>query len=263
MTAGKDRQPQPHKKMAIKLKRTSQAAAMTFKKIAIHGRAGIGKTMLFATAAPYKPLVIFTEKTGEESLQPEAIAKIHGSGRSDILYDVDYIEAYTPEDFQAAVQYAMTSDHDLIGFDSFSKASRLILKHAKTEHAHGLKAYGQHNDVAIDLIESLMAQDKHVIAICHTSRQQDGESGEVLYQPSFEGKGFGEKFTYELAHILHMELAFDDEGVAHRVLRCHQGESDKLAKNRGGLLSELEPAHLGHIIQKLSGTSPQKKSRVK
>jgi hypothetical protein len=247
--------------MAIKLKRTSEASAMTFKKIAIHGRAGIGKTMLFATAAPYKPLVIFTEKTGEESLQPEAIRRVFGEDREDIIYDIDFIEAYTPEDFQAAVDFAMTSDHNLIGFDSFSKASRLILKHAKTEHAHGLKAYGQHNDVAIDLIESLMAQDKHVIAICHTSRQQDGESGDVLYQPSFEGKGFGEKFTYELAHILHMELYFDDEGNSHRVLRCHQGETDKLAKNRGGLLEELEPAHLGAIIQKLSGGVPPKKRK--
>lgn len=244
--------------MAITLKKTAQSAAMTFKKIAIHGRSGIGKTTLAATAAPFNPLVIVTEKTGEESLQPAAIEAVYGKNTPGILYDIDYVEAYTPEDFEAAVKYATKSPHDLIIFDSFSKASRLILKAAKKDNAHGLKAYGQHNDQAIALIEDLMDQPKHVVCICHTTRQQDGESGEVLYQPAFEGKGFGEKFGYELAHILHLEIAHDNEGEPYRALRCHQGDSDKFAKNRGGLLNELEKPHLGEIINKLSGVTKKK-----
>lgn len=234
---------------------------MTYKKIAIHGKAGIGKTLLAATAAPFKPLVIVTEKTGEESLQPATIEEVFGAGRSDILYDIDYLEAYEPDDFEKAVDFAMKSEHDLIIFDSFSKASRLILKAAKKEHAHGLKAYGAHNDTAIELIEALMDQNKHVVCVCHTSRQQDGETGDILYSPAFEGKGFGEKFLYELAHVFHLEKFLDDEGIFHRVLRCHQGDSDKFAKNRGGLLKELEEPHLGRLIQKLSGQRKAKKSK--
>ena len=116
-----------------------------------------------------------------------------------------------------------------------------------------MKAYGEHNDVATGLIESLMEQNKHVVCICHTSRQQDGESGEILYLPNFEGKSFAEKFLYELAHCLHLEKFIDDEGDSHRVLRCHKGDSDKFAKNRGGRLDELEQPHLGRLIFKLEG----------
>lgn len=239
--------------MAITLKSTAKSASMTWKKIAIHGNAGIGKTMLAATAAPFKPLVILTERTGEETLQPASIIAAFGKGRKDICYDIDYVEAFTPEDFQEAVNFALTSDHNIIFFDSFSKASRLILKSAKMNNAHGMKAYGEHNDVATSLIEALMEQDKHVVCICHTQRQQDGESGEVMYLPSFEGKSFSEKFLYELAHCLHLEIAHDDVGNPHRVLRAHKGESNKFAKNRGGQLAELEQAHIGRAIYKLSG----------
>lgn len=234
---------------------------MTWKKFCIHGRAGAGKTALAATGAPFKTVVVITERSGEETLQPVTLENIYGKDREDILYDIDYLEAYTPEEFDAAVQFIAQSDHELVIFDSFSKAARLILKHAKAENAHGLKAYGAYNDIALALIEQLMELPKHVCFISHTTRTQDDSSGVILYTPSFEGKGFGEKFLYEVSHIFHLETAFDDDGESFRALRCHQGESDILAKNRGGLLSELEEPHLGRIIQKLSGTAPKRKKK--
>lgn len=242
--------------MAIKLKSTAKSAAMTWKKIAVHGPSGIGKTLLAATCAPFKPLVIVTEKTGEESLQPASIIKAFGAERSDILYDIDYLEAYTPEDFEQALKFAEKSDHDLVIFDSLSKASRLILKAAKAENTHGLKAYGQHNEVLLKLLEGLMDAPKHIICNCHTTRIQDEGTGDVVYVPGFEGKSAVEKFVYELAHILHLEMATDDDGNSYRALRAHQNESDRFAKNRGGQLDELEEPHIGRLIQKLSGVTP-------
>lgn len=236
---------------------------MTWKKFCIHGRAGAGKTALAATGAPFKTIVVVTERSGEETLQPSTIEAIYGKGREDVLYDIDYLEAYTPEEFSEAVQFIAKSDHNLVIFDSFSKAARLILKHAKAENAHGLKAYGAYNDAALGLIEELMELPKHVCFIAHTTRNQDETTGAILYTPSFEGKGFGEKFLYEVSHIFHLENAFDDEGESFRALRCHQGDTDKLAKNRGGLLNELEEPHLGRIIQKLSGGGVKKNAKKK
>jgi AAA domain len=249
--------------MSIKLKSTHESAAMAWKKFCIHGRAGAGKTALAATALPLKPLVIITERSGEETLQPSTIESIYGPSREDILYDLDYVEAYSPEEFEEAVAFAKTSDHNLIIFDSFSKAARLILKQAKSENAHGLKAYGAYNDTALALIEALMELPKHVCFISHTTRTQDENSGEILYSPSFEGKGFGEKFLYEVSHIFHLETAYDDDGESFRALRCHQGDTDKLAKNRGGRLNELEEPHLGRLILKLQGKVEAPKKKVK
>lgn len=251
--------------MSIQLRSTAQTSAETFKKICVHGQSGIGKTMLAATAAPFKPLIILTEKTGDESLQPSAIVEAFGADRDDILYDIDIIQAFDPDQFEEAVQFAIDSDeHNLIIFDSMSKGSRLILKAAKLENAHGMKAYGAHNDAAMALIETLLESDKHILLLCHTTRQEDSDSGEVIYFPAFEGKAFGEKMTYDMPHVLFMEEVMDDEtGDKYRALRCHKGDSNKRVKTRGNALSEIEEPHLGKLLQKLIDGGAAKKTVTK
>ena len=246
----------------ITIKSSRQVAAMNHKKICIHGPSGVGKTMLAATLGGRKPLVILTERTGDESLHPSNIEKVFGANRTDILYDIDIIEAFEPDAFESALNYALNStEHDVIFFDSLSKGSRLILRNAKRTNAHGMKAYGEHNDRAMDLLELLIAGDKDVIAICHTTRNEDAETGETVYVPSFEGKVFTEKSVYDWPHVLFLErLLREDDGTPYRALRCHTGDSTRRCKNRGGLLDELEPPHLGDILRKLSGvvTAPKK-----
>lgn len=251
--------------MAIQLKSTAQTAALAAKKICIHGQAGIGKTLLAATAFPFKPLIILTEKTGDETLTPSCIEGAFGKDQPDILYAIDIIEAYEPEDFLGAIEYAINSaDHDLIFLDSGSKASRLILKQAKLENAHGMKAYGQHNDQALALIEELLESDKHVVILAHTARQEDSDTNEICYFPSFEGKAFAEKFVYDMPHVIFMEKVLDDDtGEHYRALRCHQGDTNKRCKTRGGCLNELEQPHLGKLIQKLQGNGPKPKKKIK
>lgn len=251
--------------MAITLKSTAQTAALAAKKICVHGQSGIGKTMLAASAAPFKPLIILTEKTGDESLTRHCIEQVFGKGREDILYEIDLIEAFEPEEFKEAVKFAIDSpDHDLIIFDSMSKGSRLILKQAKSENAHGMKAYGQHNDEALALIEELLESDKHVVLLAHTSRQEDSDTNEICYFPSFEGKAFVEKFVYDMPHVVFMENVLDDEtGEKYRALRCHQGDSNKRCKSRGDRLNELEEPHLGRLILKLQGKAAAKKKLTK
>lgn len=246
--------------MSVQIKSTRETAALAFKKVLIHGQSGIGKTMLAATAAPFKPLIILTEKTGDESLTPGCIADVFGADRDDILYEMDIIEAFNSDDFAEAVKFANESpDHDLIIFDSASKASRLILKTAKGSYADGRKAYGEHNDTALTLIEDLLESDKHVVLLAHTSRQEDGDTGEVLYFPSFEGKAFVEAVVYDMPHVLFMEEVIDDEsGEKYRALRARQGDTNKRCKTRGGCLAELEEPHLGRLLQKLQ-KGPQKK----
>lgn len=252
--------------MGIQLKSTAQTSAETFKKLCIHGQSGIGKSMLSATAYPFKPLIILTEKTGDESLTPENIIEVFGADQSDILYEMDIIQAFEPDEFSEAVQYAIEStDHDLIIFDSMSKVSRLILKHAKTEHAHGMKAYGQHNDKAMELIEELLDGDKHVVMLSHTERQVDDDSGETIYYPAFEGAKFSQKFVYDMPHVLFMEDVLDDDGNTYKALRAKKGDSNKRVKTRGNALDELNRPHLGELLQKLihgkGEASPKKKAK--
>jgi hypothetical protein len=241
--------------MPIKLKSTATTSAQAFKKICIHGQSGVGKTMLAATAHPYIPLIILTEQTGDESLQPANINRVFGAKKSDIWYNVDLIEAYDSDAFEEALKYAIEDKtHNVVIFDSLSKASRLILKAMHKVFADGRKAYGEHNDFALDMVEQLMDGDKHVVFLCGTTRIEDSTTGATMYAPSFEGKGFSEKFVYELPHILYMEDFIEEsDGSVYKVLRCHQGATDKRCKNRGGVLNEIEEPHLGRLITKLCG----------
>jgi hypothetical protein len=250
--------------MSIKLKSTAQTAELTHKKMCIHGQSGIGKTMLAATAAPFKPLIILTEKTGDETLQRSNIEAVFGKDREDILYEIDIIEAFDKDTFMEAVEFANKSkEHDLIIFDSGSKASRLILKEAKKNYADGRKAYGEHNDAAMDLVEDLVAGPHHVVILAHTARQEDSDTNEVLYFPSFEGKAFNEKMVYDMPHVLFMGEEFDDEGEPFRALRAHKGDTNNRVKTRGGKLSELNEPHLGRLILKLQGKVEAPKKKVK
>ena len=254
----------PPIKSKIQIRSSLNVAAQNFKKVCIHGESGCGKTMLAATAAPFKPIIILTERTGDESLHPDNIAKVFGAGRSDILYEIPIIEAFEPAEFEEAVNFVTeSSDYDLVIFDSLSKASRLILKGAKGDYKDGRKAYGAHNDAAMDLLEMLVAGDKHVVAICHTSRTEDSDSGEVVYAPGFEGKAFTEKSVYDWPHVVFLDTFIDNDGHHQRVLRCHKGDSNKRCKNRGGLLDEFEEPHLGRLLQKLSGSKPSLKKKPK
>lgn len=253
--------------MSITLKSTANTSMQTFKKLCIHGMSGVGKSMLAATSFPFKPLIILTEKTGDESLTPENIIEVFGANQTDILYEMDIIQAFEPDEFSEAVQYAIESkEHDLILFDSMSKVSRLILKHAKTEHAHGMKAYGQHNDKAMELIEELLDGDKHVVMLSHTERQVDDDSGETIYYPAFEGAKFSQKFVYDMPHVLFMEDVIDDDGISYKALRAKKGESNKRVKTRGNALDELNRPHLGELLLKLingKGETTKKKTPKK
>jgi hypothetical protein len=235
--------------MSIELKSTATTSNQNYKKIVIHGPSGVGKTLLAATSPPFRPLVILTEKTGEESLSPPAIAACFGANNPSYLYDIPFVEAYDQKSFEEAIAFAKTSDHDLIIFDSISKASRWILKAEKAVSKNGMRAYGEHNDKAMALIEDLMLMPKHVILIAHSSASED--NGAVVWVPHMEGKSLLEKIVYEFPHILHYDIGFTDSGVEYRALRAKKGTTDKRCKNRGGQLDELEPIHLGSLICKL------------
>lgn len=238
----------------IRIKSTATVAENTFKKLCIHGFPGLGKTMLAATAAPFKPVIILTEKTGAESLTPSNIQKVFGRNRADILYDIPIIEAYTPDNLEKALDLVVgNADFDLIIVDSGSKMSRLILKAAKGEFKDGRKAYGSHNDTIMELIERLIDGNQHVVILAHSARQEDNDTGEALYYPSFEGQAFNVKFAHDMPHLLCLEMIEDDDGSKYRALRCHQGESNKRAKSRGHHLEELEEPHIGRLIQNLQG----------
>lgn len=71
--------------MAVKLTTSKQAALVHGVKCIVYGRAGIGKTMLVATApAPF----LISAESGLLSLREQNITKVFGENNPNITYDI-------------------------------------------------------------------------------------------------------------------------------------------------------------------------------
>lgn len=240
--------------MAIKVVSSSTLVGKGGKKVAVHSAAGMGKTMLAATAP--KPLVIMTERTGVDALSEANIRKVFGDKKG-ITFDIPIIEAYTVADIEAAITYARdSSKHETVIFDSVSELSKLKLREEKPLHKNKLQAYGAMADQIDDMLREMRDDPKNWIWLFHSSREdvygEDGEPSSTQMVPGFEGRRMGHEFPHLVGDVYCMVSDFGDDGVEKRMLRTRTGDTCYYAKNRRGLLDELEEPHLGRIFWKLS-----------
>src|SRR5688572_8164873 len=114
--------------------RSSKQAPKTHFNALIHSFTKAGKTLSAAATSP-RPLVILTESEGSESLTEANIRKVfnNGEGLENLNVEIPIIDAFTWDDFTAAVDYALTPEimetYDTLIIDSISEASVLALKH--------------------------------------------------------------------------------------------------------------------------------------
>ena len=221
-------------------------------KIAVHGAAGMGKTMLAATCR--KPLVILTEETGADSLGKENILRVFPDEKL-ITTDIDFLPAYTPSKFKEATEIALKSEYETIIFDSISEACKLLLSDEKANYTNQMQAYGKMAEKIDILLRTLRSSEKNIVLLFHSKRVEDSyneEGGSVVtYVPGFEGRVMTDEFPYLFGDVYCLVNEFDDEGNEVRRLRTRQGDTLYFAKCRSGVLPELCPPHIGKIIKKL------------
>lgn len=229
-------------------------------KIAVQAVAGMGKTMLAATAT--KPIVILTERTGATCLSAANINKVFG--KDAVTTNIPVVEAYTVEDFEEAVNTLMSDDRfDTIFIDSASELSKMVLTKAKPNYKNKLQAYGDMAEEIDRFIRSLNDAPKNIVflfhSVPHPSWDEEGEPIGTVMVPGFEGQKMQTDFPFLNGEIFAMVNDFDDEGEETRMIRTRQGDSNIYAKNRSGSLNEMEPPHIDKLFAKLRGAMPKKK----
>ena len=238
--------------MAIKPRSSTKISDSGGIKVAIHAAAGMGKTLLAATAP--NPIIILTERTGADSLSPANIEAVFG-GQKGITKDIPVLEAYTTKEIEEAIEYARGSDHETIVFDSVSEMSKIRLKEEMPKHKNGMQAYGQMASDVDVLLREMRDDDKNWVFLFHTDTEEvyddEGEPSATLFVPGFEGRKMGREFPYMIGDIYCIVNEFSDEGEEKRMLRTRQGDTASYAKNRRGRLDELERMHLGSLFWKL------------
>lgn len=225
--------------MAINLKST-QAYAQSGVKILVYGQSGAGKTTLIKTAP--QPIILSTEG-GLLSLQD---------------CDIPYIEIHTLDELGEALNFLSQSKEGLqfktVALDSISEIAEVVLSASKVGLKDGRAAYGEMNDVMTKVIRSFRdLPNRHVYFSAKLDKTLT-DTGTMLYAPSMPGKTLSQQLPYFFDEVLALRIVTDKDNVVQRVLQC-QSDPLWLAKDRSGRLEMWEPADIGAVIEKISGSS--------
>lgn len=218
-------------------------------KAIMYGKPGHGKTPMLNTAP--RPVLLATEP---------GLLSMKGS-------TIPTWEAYTPERIEEFFDWVEKSSElknfDTIAIDSGSQLAEIILAQEQRRNKDGRKAYGEMSKRCMYWYDGLFfMRQKHIILNCKSMQAEVGKqvvnnggqiSVEMSYQsqPYFPGQDLGIKVPHRYDAILHVGLArvpgMPNEQVAIRT----RSTSEILARDRSGNLDELEPPHIGNLIQKV------------
>lgn len=239
--------------MAVKLTSTKQAAMVHGVKTLVYAKAGIGKTMLTATAPA--PILISAE-SGLLSLRESNIIKVFGKKNKDITYDIPVIEIRNINDLNDAYQWAITSQEaknfQTLSLDSITEIGEVVLSAAKTNAKDPRQAYGELIEKMTLLIKSFRdISGKHVYISAKQELSKD-ENGVTTYGPGMPGAKLGPALPYLFDEVFHLAVGKTDSGDEYRYLRT-QPDLQFEAKDRSGSLDVIEQPNLTHIFNKILG----------
>jgi len=139
--------------------------------------------------------------------------------------------------------------------DSLTEMGQMILGELKedprfTDPKNILRMYGVYNDMMTKIIKSYRDMDKYtVIFTCLSSKEKDGV--EIYDDYNIPGSSVKNMLKSYFDLVLHMQ-AFKDGDEEKRVFLTNSSVS-RLAKDRSGLLEEVEEANIGELINKILG----------
>lgn len=219
----------------IKLTTTKQSA--THVKALCYGDAGVGKTMLCATAPD--PIIISAE-----------------SGLLSLSHvDVPVIEVKSVEDVKDAFRF-ITEAEEAKGFqtvclDSITEIAEVLLAQYKSEDKDPRASYGRLADDMTTLIRSFRdLKGKHVYFSAKMTRIEDEHTGISTFRPAMPGKTLINGLPFFFDDVFALKIGLTDEGKKYRFLQT-EADMQYIAKDRSGTLEEMEKPDLTYIFNKM------------
>jgi hypothetical protein len=216
-------------------------------KAIIYGQPGTTKTPMINTAP--RPVLLATEP---------GLLSMKGS-------TVPTWEAFTIERiadfFKWFTESKEASQFDTLAIDSGSQLAEISLTYHLERNKDGRKAYGELSIEVMKWFDALYyMQQKHILLICKQMAAEVGKqvvkngggfSVEMVYQaqPYFPGKDLNIKVPHRYDEILHVSKV-NIPGAGEQIAIRSKGTAEILARDRSGMLAELEPANLTNLFNK-------------
>lgn len=225
--------------MAIKIVSTRDYAADGVK-VLVSGDAGIGKTVLCASAP--SPIIISAE-AGLLSLAEVDIPAIEVTSVADVMNAYEFLtSSKEAEQFQT------------LCLDSISEIGEVLLSEYKKLNKDPRAAYGQLNDDMAALVRSFRdIKGKHVYFSAKQVRLAEDDSGLVYFKASMPGKTLLNGLPYFFDEVFVMNLGKLEDDETYRYLQTAKTLRHGDCKDRSGKLSAIEKPDLTYIFNKIAG----------
>lgn len=217
------------------LKPASTLAGKLGVKMVAYGPPGAGKTPIFNTAP--RPVLCVTE--------PGMLSMRNSS--------VPCWEAYTPEKVTEFMDWLFRSgeakNFDTVGFDSISQVAEIFLTRALAKNKDGRAAYGQMSREIMEIVNALFyMQSKHIYLIAKMSIEDLGSA--KYRRPFFPGQDLNVKIPHMFDQISYIGKAMIPGVIGEQTAIRTAATVDILARDRSGMLAELEPPNLTAVFNK-------------
>lgn len=211
-------------------------------KCVVHGNSGTGKTVLASTAP--SPIIFSAEK-GLLSLKR---AK------------VPYIDIGNYKQLNEAFSWAMSSketkNYQTYCLDSLSEIAEVILEEEKRKSKDGRAAHGATQDICYRLMRNFRDIKGKNVQFNAKTKMIDISEDFTTYQrfvPIMPNNALQQQVPYFFDLVLHLYVGTDvTTNKTYRAIHT-QEKREWQAKDRSGLLAEIEPANLTTIFKKAVG----------
>jgi hypothetical protein len=231
--------------MALEFVTAEQAATGHGVKILVYGGAGAGKTRLSATMP--KPIIISAE-AGLLTLN-----KMIKEGILDPQTPVIIIRSY--QDLKDAFEWVRdnAAKHGIqsVALDSISEIAEQCLQAEKTKTKDPRQAYGEMAGHVLEKVKDFRdLSGLHVIVTAKETVGKDPVTGVEKAQPTAPGQQVGPALPYLFDEVFHAFTDKDGQGNTFHALRT-QAAFNAVAKDRSGVLAEIEYPDAGYLIAKI------------
>lgn len=239
--------------MAVQWSSTSVESVSHGAKLLVYAGAGDGKTVLCATAP--KPVVISAE-SGMLSLNKRNLERLFGVGNPNVTYDIPVMNVTTIEQLTEAYMFFARDPNAryfrTICIDSLSEIAEVVLANAKKLVKDPRQAYGELTEKIVWLIKAF--RDMAAFHVYMTAKMESIDTGHgvMKFGPSLPGKQLPREVPYLFDEVFRLGIGQTPQGQKYRFLQT-DGDMQYQAKDRSGVLDQLEPPDLTHIINKLQG----------
>lgn len=222
----------------IKLQSTANISNIQGVKVLVYGEAGSGKTHLISTAP--RP-VIFSAESGLLSLRK---------------FNLPYHSISTFKDLEEIYLFSTKSaemkNFDTICLDSISEIAEVILADLKSKNKDPRKAYGEVQDVMLDMIRGFRdIPQKNVYFSAKQDIIKDGTTGALYFGPMMPGQKLPVALPYFFDELFQIQVFTDPAtNTEYRSLRCKK-DNQYQAKDRSGNLEMWEEPNLKNIFLKI------------